>query len=169
MAVGYYARKEICLVLRTDDAIADHTRDEEGALQSASYNAYLKAHYDVSKLELKKGHIPTKFYVKRINRNARERVRAFEDGDPARTSFLVRCGLVRLVGFKVYHEDGETEIPPVTHEESSQYGLMVTQKWLNDADLPPFIEEFLAASIDALSQAQLPFSPKSDTPSTDGG
>ena len=73
---------------------------------------------------------------------------------------LVRCGLRAVENFPIEDEAGATTgyIPAPSYKAASGYGKIVSQAWMNEADLPDDILSNIAALIWQLSQGSFPLS-----------
>ena len=150
MALGFWARPNITVILSADSALE---RVEE------TYEEYTKA-FDESKLSIKASEQPARWKLRRLSHDAVVALESHEMGSWEQQYFAFRHALMSVSGFwTIKSEAGERE-PLILSEsdiEEGPYGQRIKLKWLRDANLPSLVIRGVGQWGIALIQGQIPF------------
>ncbi|MCP4549517.1 MAG: hypothetical protein GY835_23930 [bacterium] len=122
---------------------------------------YIESYYDLKHLTAKGGEQWSTFKVRSLTRRQKDAIEGLSVRQTA--TWVVRSGLLGHSEFNLMNADGE--VLPVAQPERKQngeFGEMVTEKWLDDVNLPSIVLLGLCRTILNLSEAQLPLSGRSE-------
>lgn len=126
----------------------------------AAYKADL---WDPKHLVFRDGERPTWFHVQPLTRRQKDACETF--APRAAAAWYVRCALLEIDNYQVLNGDGViAEAPQPERVANGAFGLMASDKYVDELNLP---EEHLLAvwlMVRTLSEAQLPLSRHSNTP-----
>ncbi len=155
MALGRKVLAGVSFVMPHDTAIDD---------TKCSYADYMLSLFDVSKLVFKDGEQPTVFKLRQMTHRqvvARDQL----DTEIERSVFSVRCGLTKVENFIVEDEEGNRKnLPPIRYETAGEFGDILAESWLNEAQLGSGNIQLLAMAIEGVSHASPPSLRPSSTP-----
>lgn len=153
-------RVVIAVELPAGGAVVDPAVDVERS-NLAEYRASL---WDDRHLAFRAGEKPTWFLIQPLTRRQKDACEGF--APRAAAAWYLRCALLAIENYQVVSAAGEIiDAPQPERVPNGAFGLMATEKWVDELNLP---EEHLLACwfmIRALSEAQLPLSKPSATPS----
>ena len=119
-------------ILPTDEAVI------------GGYEEYVKSYYDRSKLQLREDIAPTVFRIQPLTRTQEMTAAGFSDRVQAEQ--IVRCCLTAVDNLTVVDEEGhERPAEPVKRETVGNFGLLVTDDWLDKHRLGDLVNDIAAA------------------------
>jgi hypothetical protein len=141
------------IVLRFDGAID---------FDNCCYSDYRESHYDIGKLQQKNGEDFTVFVVEPLTR--KQKLFCANFSGRQHSEAIVQCGLRNVENYVKIGDSGQPHVLGKVKREDTGVGLLVTDKWMDEAN---FLEEEtteLAAIIEEISEVRPPLLKPSNVP-----
>ncbi len=153
------ARKVVVAVeLPSGGAVVDPAVD----IDRSNLAAYRESLWDAKHLNFLDGERPTWFHVQPLTRRQKDACETF--APRATAAWYLRCALLAIDNYQIVAADGSIiDAAQPERVANGAYGLMASEKYIDDLNLP---EPHLLAiwlMIRTLSEAQLPLSKPSST------
>ena len=156
MAIGrkVLGIKKVVLAFKNDDEslVADPAID----LEKSDLVKYADSMYDLKHISFKENEKPTYFYIQPLTRRQKDVVGDL-DGLREKAYWYIRCSLTKISNYQIIDESGNiTEITQPNRKENGSLGLMSSEKYCDELDLPDDYLATLFVMIHGISQASIP-------------
>lgn len=136
-------------------------------IDKSDLRQYHESFFDLSHLSIRPGERPTFFSVRPMTRRQKDAIDGLRLREAA--SWVWRCGIVGFENYQILATDGtvkDADQPDAA--QNGAFGMMASEKWLDELNLPHIHLATIAMMIRHLSEADLPLSKCSAPPSGDG-